>query len=129
MWVSARTNANRHVAVALLWHGRQLVLLLATTVTMWITARRRWRQKADLAGTQPAEVGVSASGLHSKSGLGETRVAWSLVRQVQRFPTFWLVHFRTTDDVVVIPTAAITVQFRSEFDRHAATAGVRTGGR
>jgi hypothetical protein len=118
------------VEVWILWFGLgQFVLMATTTVAVWIVARRRWREKANLAGAQPAEVGAGASGLHSRSGLGETRVAWALVRQVHRFPAYWLIHFRTTDDVVVIPTTAMTPQFRDTFNRHANTAGIRVAGR
>jgi hypothetical protein len=51
-----------------------------------------------------------------------------VIKRVQRFPAYWLIHFLTTDDVVVIPTAAMTPQFRAAFDRHAGAAGVRVFG-
>jgi hypothetical protein len=113
----------------ILWLGFGApALMLATTVAAWLVAARRWRQKAGLAGEQPSEVGAGATGLHSRNGLGETRVAWPVIKRVQRFPAYWLIHFLTTDDVVVIPTAAMTPQFRAAFDRHAGAGGVRVFG-
>lgn len=117
------------VAAWILWLGLgTLALMLATTLAVWLVSKSRWRQKAGLAGEQPSEIGAGASGLHSRNGLGESRVAWSVIKRVQRFPEYWLVHFLTTDDVVVIPTAAITPQFRAAFDRYAGAAGILVSG-
>lgn len=108
------------------WMGIvQLALVAVTTVAVWISVHQRWRQKMRLAGTHATELAISRDGLHTRSALGEARIAWPMVRRIERRTVFWLLHFRASDEVVVVPATALTQVFRSALELHAGAAGIQ----
>lgn len=113
------------VGAWIFWIGiGQLALVVVMTITVWASAVQRWRAKLRLADAQESTLSVNKLGLHSHSGLGEARIAWPMVRRIERRTAFWLIHFRASDDVAVVPAEALTDAFRAALEQHARAAGV-----
>jgi hypothetical protein len=116
----------------LAWHGDRswfvgalgsfLVFGLAFALLVYFVHLRNALARFRAMGEPVATLSLSEASFTLSSGLGSTSLQWSAVKEVWRYPSFWLLLF-SKSQFVTVPLASVTAEAQAYLLSHVAAAG------
>jgi YcxB-like protein len=106
--------------------GAILILGLALPILIYFVHLRNGLAKFRAMGEPTVELNLEDETFTIKSGIGASSLKWSVVTEVWRFPSFWLLMF-SKSQFITIPLATVPLEAQQFILNHVSANGGKIG--